>query len=60
MQLRRDGEMLVVTKIDPMCGGSCAECVDLQAVRVLKFFGEFYTVKTGCFCFTPKVLYLSP
>ena len=29
----RDSEMLVVTK------GSCAVCVDLQAVGVLEFFG---------------------
>ena len=44
----RDGKMLVVTKIEPNAWagskGSCAVCVDLQAVGALEFFGEFYSL----------------
>ena len=39
----RDGKMLVVTKNRWAGGkGSCAVCVDLQAVEALEFFDELY------------------
>ena len=45
----RDGEMLVVTEPNAWAGGkgSCAVCVDLQAVGTLKFFGELYSLAKG-------------
>ena len=47
----RDGIMLVVTKnrTKAWAGskGSCAVCVDLQAVGALKFFGELYSLAKG-------------
>ena len=44
--------MLVVTKnIEPNAWaggkGSCAVCVDLQAVGALEFFGELYSLAKG-------------
>ena len=40
--------MLVVLKIEPnVCAGgkgSCAVCIDLQAVGTLEFFGELYSL----------------
>ena len=45
------GEMLVVTKNRTKCvggwQGSCAVCVDLQAVGALGFFGELYSLAKG-------------
>ena len=29
------------------CKGSCAVCIDFQAVRVLKFFGKLYSLAKG-------------
>ena len=54
MQLRiclyRDGKMLVL-KIEPNAWaggkGSCAVCVDLQAVGALEFCGELYSLAKG-------------
>ena len=42
----RDGKMLVVTEPNAWAGskGSCAVCVDLQAVGALEFFGELYSL----------------
>ena len=44
----RDGKML---KIEPNAWvggrGSCAVCVDLQAVGTLEFFGELYSLAKG-------------
>ena len=40
--------MLVVTKNRTKCGkGSCAVCIDLQAVGALEFFGELYSLASG-------------
>ena len=45
------GEMLAVTKNRTKCvdgwQGSCAVCVDLQAVGALEFFGELYSLAKG-------------
>ena len=47
----RAGKMLVVTKnrTKALAGGkgSCAVCVDVQAVGVLEFFGELYSLAKG-------------
>ena len=46
----RDGKMLVVTKNPNVWvggKGSCAVCVDLQAVEALEFFGELYSLAKG-------------